>query len=138
MYRVQPDRSKIVNGAHALHHEARSGQVAVYQRVHSGKPVYKQYRSSEHSAPPISNKAPEHKPRRSCIYVRVIGSSAENDLNGVLSAAHYRDNIAVNSLAVNSHALNALANVVRVLNGDVVCSAAELTCSLHAVPLVRN
>lgn len=54
------------------------------------------------------------------------------------AAVANRDNISVNSLAVNSHAYYALANVVGVLDSDIVLSAAELSCCGEAVPLVRN
>lgn len=56
-----------------------------------------------------------------------------------MSAALANGNYAaLNSLAVESHGLNALVNVVRVLDSDVVCSTAELTNSSEAVPLSRD
>ena len=41
---------------------------------------------------------------------------------------YYRDYISINSLAVNSHALNTLANMVRICNCDLICITTELTC----------
>ena len=64
--------------------------------------------------------------------------SAENYLDLVNAALANGNYAALDSLAVESHRLNALANVVGVLDSDVVCCAAELSCSLEAVPLVRN
>ena len=54
------------------------------------------------------------------------------------AAVECGDNIALDSLAVNGHALNARAYMVRVLNGDIVGRAAEQTGNGEAVPLVRN
>ena len=61
-----------------------------------------------------------------CFYIYNI-LSAQNYLNGMLACAHIGDYGAVNCLAVNGQALNALADVGGVLDGDVVNSASELS-----------
>ena len=52
----------------------------------------------------------------------------------MLACAHIGDYGAVDCLAVNGQALNALADVGGVLDGDVVNSASELSGSGEAVP----
>ena len=50
----------------------------------------------------------------------------------------YRHYIAVDLCTVNSYRLDTLAYVIRVLNGDVIGVAAELSGDVEAVPCRRN
>ena len=45
----------------------------------------------------------------------------------MLAAVEYGDDVALNSLAVNSHALNTLANVIWIRNLNVISCTTELT-----------
>ena len=68
-----------------------------------------------------------------------ISGSAENYLDLVcLAVACNRDNGSVNCNTINCKRLNALVDVVRVLDFDLVNIAAELTCSLEAAPCRRD
>lgn len=69
---------------------------------------------------------------RSCLQL------AENYFNLVNAAVANRNYTAFDSLAIESERLNALVNVIGVLDSDVVSSTAELTNSSKAVPCSRD
>ena len=54
-----------------------------------------------------------------------------------LAVAKCWNNIALDGIAINYNALNALVDVIRVRNLDVVCSTTELTSSCHSIPCSR-
>ena len=71
--------------------------------------------------------------------VRPMKSSlAQHYLYGMLACAENRDDVARNGLAVYGECLHALADVARILDGDVVDCTAELTNRREAVPLRRD
>ena len=69
---------------------------------------------------------------------KIVFLLSEYDLYFVLACSHDGNNISFYCLAVYCHGLNALANVGRILDGDVVYAAAEFTGSLKAVPCRRD
>ena len=80
----------------------------------------------------------QHRSTASLISLLFLCGSAEhcNDLIGAACREH-RNDIACNSLTVHSQRLDALGNMIRILDRNLVGCAAELTCDLEITEAVR-
>ena len=74
---------------------------------------------------------------RFCLHER-IDLAHYNGYSMGLSIAEYRQDIAFNCLAVYGYGCNTLANVIRILYGDVISCTTELSGNCEAIPFVRN
>lgn len=73
-----------------------------------------------------------------CSFQMLKGKSAHYHFNGMYAAVEYRQYIAFNCLTIYCYRCNPLANMVRILDGNFVSTATELSGNREAIPFVRD